>query len=323
MDKLENSESLRRYRSGEAARLARMPAATLRIWEQRYGITGHSKSASRQRRYSDDDVQRIRLLKALVSQGHAIGKIAGLSREELEALALTSSSERSAPAATPTVVIAGPLAVPSPGSVLAGMRIAEQVDSLDNLDLQQNATTDVLLVSVTSLHEEDVGRIASVAGARRVGVVAVVYAFGTTRALELARLAGIRLFRTADGLNRPAHLFAELARAVANDRDTAAPERALWCRTSRRFDDNTLASLAGLSSPIKCECPRHLTELVLQLSAFERYSDECVSHSAADALLHRHLGNIANRAAEMFEAALAEIAHQEGWIDPDVLPANA
>lgn len=70
-----------RYRSGEAARLARMPAATLRIWERRYGVVAPPKTPSGQRLYSDDDVQRIRLLKTLVNQGHAIGSIASLSRE--------------------------------------------------------------------------------------------------------------------------------------------------------------------------------------------------------------------------------------------------
>lgn len=38
MGKHNTSMEPRRYRSGEAARLARMPAATLRIWERRYAV---------------------------------------------------------------------------------------------------------------------------------------------------------------------------------------------------------------------------------------------------------------------------------------------
>ncbi|MFP3562492.1 MerR family transcriptional regulator, partial [Paraburkholderia sp. SIMBA_049] len=68
-------------------------------------------------------------------------------------------------------------------------------------------------------------------------------------------------------------------------------ERGLWLRTQRRFDEATLASLSGLSTTVKCECARHLSDLIMQLSAFERSSDDCVSRSPADALLHRHLGD--------------------------------
>jgi hypothetical protein len=86
-------------------------------------------------------------------------------------------------------------------------------------------------------------------------------------------------------------------------------------RSARRFDDKALASLAGHASAIQCECPRHLAELVIQLSAFQRYSDECIYRSAQDALLHRRLGNVANRAVQLLETALAEIVRQEDLLN--------
>lgn len=72
MGKHNTSMEPRRYRSGEAARLARMPAATLRIWERRYAVVSPPKTPSGQRLYSDDDLQRLRLIKTLVDQGHPI-----------------------------------------------------------------------------------------------------------------------------------------------------------------------------------------------------------------------------------------------------------
>ena len=57
-------------------------------------------------------------------------------------------------------------------------------------------------------------------------------------------------------------------------------------RRSRRYDDGTLSQLAMLSSAVKCECPRHLAELITSLSGFERYSAECESRSPRDAELH-------------------------------------
>ena len=35
----------------------------------------------------------------------------------------------------------------------------------------------------------------------------------------------------------------------------------------RRYDDRELETIASRSSTISCECPRHLAELVMKLSA--------------------------------------------------------
>lgn len=77
------------------------------------------------------------------------------------------------------------------------------------------------------------------------------------------------------------------------------------------------SAIRGIVVHNSCECSRHLSELVLQLSAFEQYSDACLSRSPADALLHRHLSDAANRAGQMFEAPLAEVIEHEGygWIE--------
>ncbi|MGR5499074.1 MerR family transcriptional regulator, partial [Vibrio diabolicus] len=69
-----------------------MPAATLRIWERRYAVVSPPKTPSGQRLYSDDDLQRLRLIKTLVDQGHPISAIAGLDWEALKALMLSRES---------------------------------------------------------------------------------------------------------------------------------------------------------------------------------------------------------------------------------------
>ena len=91
------------YRSGEAARLAKMPVTTLRIWERRYGVVGPAKTASGQRLYTEEDVRRLSLIKLLVSRGHAIGAIARLDREQLQFLATRGARENGG-AADPAAV---------------------------------------------------------------------------------------------------------------------------------------------------------------------------------------------------------------------------
>jgi hypothetical protein len=83
-------------------------------------------------------------------------------------------------------------------------------------------------------------------------------------------------------------------------------------RGTRRFSDAQLAAAARASSVIACECPRHLADLIAQVSAFEVYSDSCASRNAEDALLHRYLGDVAASARQLYETALERLAEAEG-----------
>lgn len=319
MGKHDTSMEPRRYRSGEAARLARMPATTLRIWERRYEVVSPPKTASGHRLYSDEDVRRLQLIKTLVDQGHPISAIAGLDQGALEALMLSSEDTQSELPETLSLLLVGPVDMPSTGSPFGSMRVCAHAGSLEGAFQHAHAgvTADALLVAVPSLHDETVARIVALSEAVHAKAISVIYTFGSSRATELAGLAGVRVVRRADAQARPAHLIAELADWATAHRQADRLNVDTEPRAMRRFDDKSLAALAGIASAIQCECPRHLAELVLQLSAFQRYSDECSSRSPGDALLHRRLGNVANRAAQLLETALAEIVRQEGLMNRD------
>lgn len=68
------------------ARLSGVPAATLRAWERRYDAVKPARSGSGRREYSMREVERLRILGALVERGHAIGGIANLSDPALRKL---------------------------------------------------------------------------------------------------------------------------------------------------------------------------------------------------------------------------------------------
>ncbi|GAP37249.1 MerR family transcriptional regulator [Piscinibacter sakaiensis] len=83
-----------RLRSAAAARLAGMPVATLRIWEQRYRAVQPATAPSGHRLYALQDLARLQLLRALTRQGHAIGSIATLDTATLQALADAAPAAR-------------------------------------------------------------------------------------------------------------------------------------------------------------------------------------------------------------------------------------
>ena len=90
----------------------------------------------------------------------------------------------------------------------------------------------------------------------------------------------------------------------------------------RRWDDAALADFANLSPTIACECPRHVAELLMQLSHFEAYSAECEHRNAADAELHAYLKRVAAASRARFEAALEHVALHEGLLLPSSARAN-
>ena len=82
------------FRSGAVARMAGMPVATLRIWEQRYQAVRPITAASGHRLYMAADVERVTLLRRLTQQGHAIGLLAALDTDQMREIAQVPAAAR-------------------------------------------------------------------------------------------------------------------------------------------------------------------------------------------------------------------------------------
>ncbi len=298
-----------RLRSGTAARLAGLPVTTLRVWERRYGVVAAAKTESGQRVYSQHDVSRLRLLRQLTRAGHAIGTIAKLELESLQALAIgMPAPESPSPGAALDAVVVGRSAAHAleavPGCVLRAVH--------DDLGRAESAPrlegrVGLLLVRLASLQPAAVARVLALGKALRAGAIFVVYAFGTEASARSLREAGATV-------RREPVTGRELAQWVRGVREAAAPPppaEADWQVAPRRFSDEALAQLVELRSPIACECLRHMAEIVAQLAGFERYSQDCTATDPADAALHRHLSHTAGAARSMFEQALQRVVNDE------------
>ena len=69
------------------ARRTGLSAHVIRIWEKRYGAVNPERTATNRRLYSDDQVERLILLRDITHAGHSIGRVAKLSSERLLQLA--------------------------------------------------------------------------------------------------------------------------------------------------------------------------------------------------------------------------------------------
>lgn len=84
---------------------------------------------------------------------------------------------------------------------------------------------------------------------------------------------------------------------------TATPDLAAGDIGPRHFDDAALTTITGLSPAMACECPRHVAELLMQLSNFKAHSADSAIRSPADAELPVYLRRVAGASQALFEAA--------------------
>ena len=330
-----STESTPRYRSGAVARMIQMPVSTLRVWERRYGVVKPVVSASGHRLYSAVDVRRLAQLKQLTDTGHAIGSIAALNEDDLRQVAsthATSLAVRGANAPVRTepwrlVVVGEALArrLQRPALMQRVGRslqiVATHADLAQVAAVHPDTPADALLHHAPRLGPTSLGELQAAietCGARR---GAVLYGFGATAVCDAITASGIAVLREA----QDDRALAIWLRALADGTQTGEPHVHAWPAgpltggedvAPRRYDDAALTDFASLSSTIACECPRHVAELLLQLSHFEAYSADCENRSPADASLHAYLRRVAGTARALFESALERVAIQEGLMPP-------
>jgi MerR family transcriptional regulator, light-induced transcriptional regulator len=308
--------------------------ATLRIWEQRYQAVQPATAASGHRLYSPEDVQRVLLLKQLTTLGHAIGSIASLSLAQLQALAtapetVVGGSVAPGPRASAlrVVVVGSALAMRlQRPTVLKSLRLGLRVvTSFESLDAAASAAgrvqADCLLWQAPELPSAVPPALLAVQTAVGAGQLAVLYRYASPSACDAFLARGARICRDPADDDTLGAWLASLEPTRATDRKSAVERRVAvggrgeWSVPSvapRRFDDAALTAIAGISPTLACECPKHVAELLMQLSSFESYSANCLHQSPQDAELHSYLQHVAGAARALFEAALERVAQHEG-----------
>ena len=300
------------YRTGAAARLAGLPVETLRVWERRYSLSDAQRSERGQRLYSAEQVARLGLLKQLVDQGHSIGVLAGLSRDQLQSMLGLDGQAKAVAAAPVQVLLVGAMlarriAAMGQGALsldvrghCAGLALAEE--------LPRDAGADVLVIEQSELDERVMPAIASAREATGVGAVVVLYRFCSSATIRALRAQGCLVARIPADLNE----LALLCQSALTGHRPPLQEPLAAAVAPPRFADEDLANISAAGNRMTCECPRHLSELLLMVGSFERYSQQCASRNPEDAALHAELALASGRARVVLEAAMERLAVEEG-----------
>lgn len=307
------------YKIGAVSKLTGISPDTLRIWERRYAVVTPQRSPGGGRLYTTEDIARLKLIRRLVDKGDTIGVIADLSHDEL--LARLTEARSVAAVAAPespcrVIVIGEQLAhrLEQQKDTLSDMAVVASYDNLQAFQAETRAgEADILIIEQPTLQAETAIQVADWIARVNAYHAVIVYRYATRETLEqLPRSKCSTLRAPVEPATVQSHCLARLGQrsqvqSEAADYTLAAGEPA----PARRYNDETLARLAGLSSTIKCECPQHLAELITSLGAFEKYSSECESRNIKDAELHAYLSTTASQARHMFENALDLVIEAE------------
>lgn len=299
------------YRSGAAARLAGLPVETLRIWERRYSLSDAQRSAHGQRLYSAEQVARLGLLKQLVDQGHAIGVLAGLAREQLQAMLAAGAGDTRASGAPVRIALVGPslarrVAAERQG---LGLEVRANCARLEQVaELGAGTGAQVLVVELSELDDNVLPLLAAAREAAGAAATVVLYRFCASATIRALRSAGCLVARVPADLGE----LALLCRSALAGQRLPLQEAAPPTVTPPRFDDEALASISAAGTRITCECPRHLSELLLMVGSFERYSAQCANRNPEDARLHMQLELAAGQARMVLEGAMTALAIADG-----------
>jgi DNA-binding transcriptional MerR regulator len=293
------------------------------VWESRHQALQPIKTAGQHRLYGEEDLLRATLLKQLSDQGYAISTIAPLAVAELNDLrqrqpdqrgsATSAGHQRSVSLAIVGLALAGQVENKAFATHLQHVQLAAAgvYQSIESARQTPPTTSpDIFLVKINTLHEIVVHEILQAARAMRASQIVVLYNYGREQVVRTMRELGMIVRR------EPVSDY-ELAELINSVLVVDATQQLSETSTSitipaRKYSDQVLKKIGGISTNVLCECPRHVAEIIAQLASFEQYSQECLNTSAEDAHLHAYLSSVSGSARALFEQALEKVAHHEG-----------
>ncbi len=294
---------------GAVSRATGINPSTLRIWEQRYGVPKPHRTEGGARRYAPTEVQRLKLIKALVDVGHKPSNLSSLSIDEL-----SEHLNFLTPSPAPKQNIAHPLRLLTVGDAvglkallhegpLADCEITHHVN--DPLEIDHwLGQFDVLLFNFSALQSDHAQQIIHwTKGLNTVGSL-VIYSFSNSSTILALEAAGIHCLKSPA---KPTEIAQALnlvsQKAMASSTDPRKSEK--------KFTPEELETLSTLDYSLYCECPRHLAGLLMSLNGFVSYSEQCLDSSPKDVIIHQFLRNMAADAISSIESGLELVLRAE------------
>jgi MerR family transcriptional regulator, light-induced transcriptional regulator len=307
------------FKIGAVSKMTNIPVDTLRIWERRYSVVVPVRSKNADRLYQTKDISRLTLLKMLVDKGHSIGSIAHLNNDELskrlEVHDNNLTAKKSSFGKSVNIVVIGEVLsiqlqhTPLNDTSFSFTGIFR--NEKEFIEHTNNENVDILIIEYPAIHEDNIESIENLFHRSGAKHLILIYGFTNSAAKKILDQTSYQYIQAPIKIDNLQREISDLIKDknISDDKnkivdlDNKAP--------TRTYNNKHLIGLSSTSSVIKCECPQHLSSMIIKLVQFEVYSNECITRYEKDAELHAMLGNMAGHARSILEQALTKVVEAE------------
>jgi hypothetical protein len=176
-----------------------------------------------------------------------------------------------------------------------------------NVSSVMEQRADIVVIDLVTINEESLSEVRHYISDAGCESALAIFNYGTKKSIQELENAGVVCIKGSVA-------SAEIYRACRSIKPALSVNRPALNQnvTSPRFTNEQLSRIAALTSKIACECPNHLAELIINLSAFEKYSSECANRNQEDAQLHSQLNQAAGASRLILEESLVRLMEIEG-----------
>lgn len=248
------------YRIGAVSKLTGITVECLRAWERRHGLEP-AERAGKTRFYSVPQIERLKKIRTLLDQGHAISQLINLPTKELDSRVAIEPGKTISPASRSVGLVGPNLILAEREEPKNRLNVQSRWANIETLETQLEtiAELDVLVIQVPSLDLQLVEKFCFLVKKAR---LIIAYQYATKQDLEDASMLDVGLIAWPADWSDIEYLCLSQAGRV---------ERS----STRRFTDAELIQIATAIPQASCSCPRNLVELITDLSAFAVHAERC------------------------------------------------
>ncbi|GAA6151491.1 MerR family transcriptional regulator [Pseudoteredinibacter isoporae] len=290
-------------------------AHRLRAWERRHPSLLVGRSDTGRRRYSEKDILKLQTIKQLIDDGYKIGELATLTQSELSNLCGRhidgSNLSPSRPEGDQLRILSCGESIPplliNKLSNHQGMDTHTRLRSFAQIaEALQGHHFDIAVLQIETLNAAALHSLRELHHSQKINSVFILFHYGLRELVEELRSYGFKLWRA------PVNI-AELYQAISQ---LANPENEHEIDSSGMapahiFNPSQLNKLSSVSTAMDCECPKHISELIQALCAFESYSQQCENRDTEDAILHHRIYLQTAHARHTMEKMLQQVIEAE------------
>jgi len=287
----------------DVAKLTGVSEHCLRIWERRYSVVEPIRTEARRRRYTQNDLERLFLIKYLIDKGNTISTVANLTLEELQARTrdLENSGKKlrvSQQVAKKVVIVGGELSeqISASGKThwfdIVGL--FSGINSCTGNPLPPG--TEVIIFDLATVHPPTLSAIGEILAQHPALRSILIYGSAAQQTLDQIDSRRISTIKSPADLHTLRIACTDPRFTDLTHRTTSTPSF-----VPRLYDVDELAKLAS-SSPV---APHDLISLIFDLNSFSEDNKSKIPNGDPD--LQNYVHAMTSRARAIIEECLARV----------------